>query len=127
VRDRRDLSSRQKASLARNSDISVDPYDRRAHDVARTASYDRHLRFIVANIRAAWRNFNYQMSGVQTSARRVLKRKFMGGFSLLKSCRQNFKAKFDTGILYQKFTGGISVRNFIAKAKPPKFYKKLYR
>ncbi|WP_298706088.1 hypothetical protein [uncultured Campylobacter sp.] len=92
----------------------MDPYDRRAHDLARTASYDRHLRFIVANIRAAWRNFNYQMSGAQTSARRVLKRKFMGGFSLLKSCRQNFKAKFDTGILYQKFTGGISTWNFTA-------------
>ena len=79
MRDRRDLSSRQKTSLARNSDTRMDPYDRRAHDVACTASHDRHLRFIVANIRAAWRNFNYLMDGVQTSARRVLKRKFMGG------------------------------------------------
>ena len=127
MRDRRNLSSRQKASLARNSDISVDPYDRGAHDLARAASHNRHLRFVAANTRAAWRNFNYLMDGAQTSTRRVLKYKFMGGFSLLKSCGQNFKAKFDTGILYQKFTGGISMRNFIAKAKPPKFYKKLYR
>ena len=83
MRDRRDLSSRQKASLARNSDISVDPYDRGAYDLARTASHDRHLRFIVANIRAAWRNFNYQMSGAQTSAHRVLKRKFIAEFPAL--------------------------------------------
>lgn len=54
MRDRRDLSSRQKASLARNSDISVDPYDRGAHDLARAASYNRHLRFVAANIRAAY-------------------------------------------------------------------------
>jgi hypothetical protein len=81
VRDRRNLSSRQKASLARNSDISVDPYDRGAHDLARAASHNRHLCFVAANIRAAWRNFNYLMDSAQTSARRVLKRKFMGGIS----------------------------------------------
>ena len=114
MRDRRNLSSRQKASLARNSDISVDPYDRGAHDLARAASHNRHLRFVAANTRAAWRNFNYLMDGAQTSARRVLKYKFMGGFSPLKFCGQNFKAKFDTGILYQKFTGGISAWNFTA-------------
>lgn len=77
MRDRRDLSSRQKASLARNSDISVDPYDRRAHDVARTASYDRHLRFIVANIRAAWPAIEISLSGAQISARGIVKRKFI--------------------------------------------------
>ena len=81
MRDRRNLSSRQKASLARNSDISVDPYDRRAHDLARTASHDRHLRFIVANIRAAQLAIEISLSGAQISARRVLKRKFMGGIS----------------------------------------------
>ena len=77
VRDRRDLSSRQKASLARNSDISVDPYDRRAHDLARTASHDRHLRFIVANIRAAQPAIEISLSGAQISARGILKRKFI--------------------------------------------------
>jgi hypothetical protein len=81
MRDRRNLSSRQKTSLARNSDTRMDPYDRGAHDLARAASHNRHLCFIVANIRAAWRNFNYLMSGAQISARRVLKRKFMGGIS----------------------------------------------
>ena len=121
MRDRRDLSSRQKASLARNSDISVDPYDRRAHDLAHAASHDRHLRFVAANIRAAWRNFNYLMDGARTSAHRVLKRKFMGGFSPLKFCGQNFKAKFDTGILYQKITGGISAWNFTASKQRVNF------
>jgi hypothetical protein len=77
VRDRRDLSSRQKASLARNSDISVDPYDRRAHDLARTASHDRHLRFIVANIRAAQPTIEISLSGAQISTRGILKRKFI--------------------------------------------------
>ena len=121
MRDRRNLSSRQKASLARNSDISVDPYDRGAHDLARAASHNRHLRFVAANTRAAWRNFNYLMDGARTSAHRVLKRKFMGGFSPLKFCGQNFKAKFDTGILYQKFTGGISTWNFTAPKRARKF------
>ena len=81
MRDRRDLSSRQKASLARNSGTSVDPYDRRAHDLTHAASHDRHLRFVAANTCAAWRNFNYLMDGAQASARRVLKRKFMSGIS----------------------------------------------
>nr|WP_314521750.1 hypothetical protein [uncultured Campylobacter sp.] len=61
------------------------------------------------------------MDGAQTSARRVLKYKFMGGFSPLKFCGQNFKAKFDTGILYQKFTGGISTWNFTAPKRARKF------
>lgn len=29
-------------------------YDRGAHDLARAASYNRHLRFVAANIRAAY-------------------------------------------------------------------------
>ncbi len=83
MRDRRDLSSRQKASLARNSDIGVDPYDRRAHDVACTASHNRHLRFVAANIRAAQPAIEISLSGAQISARRVLKRKFIAEFPAL--------------------------------------------
>ncbi|MFC2527678.1 MAG: hypothetical protein ACFNVQ_01195 [Campylobacter sp.] len=61
------------------------------------------------------------MDGARTSAHRVLKRKFMGGFSPLKFCGQNFKAKFDTGILYQKITGGISAWNFTASKQRVNF------
>lgn len=86
VRDRRDLSSRQKASLARNSDISVDPYDRRAHDVACTASHDRHLRFIVANIRAAWPTIEISLSGAQISARGIVKLNLSIKVNRLKFC-----------------------------------------
>ncbi len=86
MRDRRDLSSRQKASLARNSDISVDPYDRRAHDVARTASHDRHLRFIVANIRAAWPAIEISLSGAQISARGIVKLNLSIKVNRLKFC-----------------------------------------
>jgi hypothetical protein len=86
MRDRRNLSSRQKASLARNSDISVDPYDRGAHDLARAASHNRHLRFVAANTRAAWPAIEISLSGAQISARGIVKLNLSIKVNRLKFC-----------------------------------------
>lgn len=81
----------------------MDPYDRGTRDLARTASHDRHLRFIVANIRAAWPAIEISLSGAQISARGIVK--------------LNLSIKVNR----LKFYGEISARNFTAAKTARKF------
>ena len=111
--DRRDLSSRQKASLARNSDISVVSYDRGANDLACAASHNRHLRFVAANTRAAQPAIEISLSGAQISARGIVKLNLSIKVNRLKFCGQNLTREF-----VFKIVGGISARNFtVAKQR----------